>query len=193
MRIFKQGGLSIRVCLLVTFLLLMIAIEAVIIFKFIRQNELLKNSLISIVPGEKISYFELISSNGEEVNVSNLKRNQISALFIFEQPCSPCNQNIEFWQRLSRIFKDKIKIYGIIIDESIEALNFVEEKNLNFAVYIPKNKKKFIDVFRLKTAWAQTILYCDKADYIKLGNLQFEDFIWLSKKIKRTIEASQGR
>ncbi len=134
-----------------------------------------RESIPYLVEGEKIRYFNLISSANDRVDISFLEKSGPSIIFIFSRPCSPCDKNILYWRRMAEILKGRAAIYGIIIGSFEEMKAFSEQAKLNFGVYAPADLKAFIIGFRLKLSYSQTILYGDRVKIVKVGNLEGED------------------
>jgi peroxiredoxin len=152
--------------LIVSSLVALIVVLGFLIFKLAEENRKIRSFLPFLIPGEKISYFDLIGENGENIDATLLDFQRPSVIFIFSRPCSPCEKNIAYWKKIFSIAKDKADFYGIVIDEPAAAFNFAHKANLKFKIYVPDDYQKFVDHLRLKTNFAQTILY---HEHVKLS------------------------
>ncbi len=108
-------------------------------------------------------------------------------IFIFSRPCSPCNKNIPYWEKISQLLNDQVSIYGIIPGDLTEAYNFADKAKLNFKIYVPEDIKKFAEHFRVKSNEARTILYDGKVRLIKLGDLDGEAAVSIIKLARSLI------
>lgn len=150
-----------------------------------RENKSLKSHLHSLIPGEPIKHFDLISTLYESKTTSSYNNSGLSLIFIFERPCTPCNKSLTLWKRLARILEGKVEIYGIVLSDYSEAQRFSQNPGIKFNIYIPVDEFKFRQEYRLNLPFAQTLLvYEGKVQYIKLGNLKGEDFTELLQRIK---------
>lgn len=165
----------------IIFLFLIGFITALIVSNvyFFKQNTVLRKSIPFLYPGDSVDYFELLDMNGEAISSGRLNGERPVLLFIFEQPCSPCNKNIDLWRKLASLCKEKADVYGIILDRFDNVHGFAADIRLNFPLYAPKDKNKFAERFRIYLRYAQTLL----------GNLEVEEFrefidwvSWYSKK-----------
>jgi hypothetical protein len=67
-------------------------------------------------------------------------------------------------------------------------LNFYHSVKLDFNLYFPENKQKFLDRLRIKYKFAQTILLKrNRVDQVKIGNLSSEDFLDVIKILRTQI------
>lgn len=115
----------------------------------------------------------------------NKRENSTFLIYIFSQPCSPCNKNTQVWKKIAALSKRDAKAIGIIIDDHQEALAFSEKLKPNFELYVPVDIPKFKDKMKIRTNFAQTILYHDgKVIFVKLGMLQGEDYTHILSTIK---------
>jgi len=134
-----------------------------------------KDAIPYLVEGEKIHYFDLVSSANDKIDISSLKKSGPSVIFIFSRPCSPCDKNILYWRRMAEVLKGRAAVYGIVVGSLEEMKAFADKAKLNFGVYAPADLKAFVQGFRLKLSYSQTILYADKVKVVKVGNLEGED------------------
>jgi hypothetical protein len=154
--------------------------SAYLVVRLVQENKKIKDELPYFMPGERINYFDLISMDNNAVDVSVLKNSKKpSLIFIFTTPCSPCNKNIVFWNKLAEIMKDRVSIYGIILDDVSQAYSFSESSKSNFGIYVPKRIDEFKNNMRLKLNIEQTII-CE-ANKVKFAYIGVLDINELSK------------
>ncbi|HLP48116.1 MAG TPA: hypothetical protein VK469_19390, partial [Candidatus Kapabacteria bacterium] len=176
-----------------SFLLTLIIITISVIsgfgfYKFYQVNKKLRAAIPYLFPGEKIEYFDILGQDAKIKNLSDLNSNRTSLIFIFSRPCSPCNKNIVYWKKIASILGDKVKAYGIVLGKINETFELTEKTTLDFDVYVPENLPKFIEMFRLKLNFPQTLIYQDhKVIYQKLGELEGEDAAVIIKKAQETV------
>jgi hypothetical protein len=174
---FKTFGLVLIFLTVIIFL-------AFSLIKCIKANNVLKNALPYLLVGEKIDYFDVISVDDQstETGETYLSDDKPSLILIFSRPCTPCDKNIIYWKKFSSILSDSVLIYGIILKDLSEAINFSKNARLNFPLYVPKELNKFIKKFRLKFKDSQTIVCVGKEiKYLKLGNISGEDAVKIIK------------
>lgn len=138
--------------------------------------------------GDGIQYFDLISTDAEEINASvlNGEKDVISGIFIFDNPCSTCSGMIPFWNRISKLAGNyKLKTYGIVPDKIDKAVSLASEGIVNFDLYAPRDVKAFVNRFRMRFNTPQTILYKNgKVIYLKLGQFDAQSYFELANLIK---------
>ena len=157
----------------------------------LRQNNLLKNALPYVLQGEQINKLELI---GTDSNLTEgkpeLNSNFPLLLFIFSRPCSPCNENIIYWKKITEILEPLgITSYGILLTDLNSAVNFSTSAELNFKTFVPSDLHDFLKQFRLKLNSAQTIvIQGKKVEYLKIGKLTGDDTIEIISQCKKIQE-----
>ncbi len=176
------------------FILAILAILIVIFYINRLQTEIkiLRANLPHKLIGEKIDYFDLLSTDAEEVTaaVLNTSRSGISALFIFDRPCSKCSDMITIWNKINKFSKlGNFKAFGIVPDKIEKVVEFSEEGLAKFKLYAPRDLKKFLWMFSIRINLPQTILYKNgEIIYLKLGHLDGSDYLSISKLIKEKIK-----
>lgn len=174
-------------CLLVIISILIIA--GFSIFKLVQTNNKLRKSIPYLQIGEKINNFDLLDKDARKINSSELhKDNQLSLIFIFSRPCTKCNKNVIYWQRLSRLVSGKANTYGIVMDNPGTAFAFEESANLDFKIYVPENIQGFQERMRIKLNFSQTILYKNGVRYMKLGDLDPDNAKQIIKIVRELIK-----
>lgn len=152
---------------------------------------LVNTKLLDSIPflriGEKIHYFNLLDMSGKKVNSDALNEKGIKIVFIFARPCSICNRNIVFWNKISEIVGEKTVCYGIIIDSFAGAYNFYNDykKQLKFDVYVPESIDTFVKKNRIMLNMPQTILLDTKILYSRIGDLDGNETTKLINSINK--------
>jgi peroxiredoxin len=170
----KNKSKTFSICL---FFLFIIVILGFTLFKCFKENQRIKQALPFLLPGEPIDYFKLASVDKADADLKTLPPDKTGLIFIFSRPCTLCNQNIDYWNKLTKILKKNgISFYGIIIDNYNEAFNFKEQKEIHFPLFVPYDPIEFTKRFRLKLKMSQTILFAENTvKYVSIGELDGED------------------
>lgn len=149
----------------------------------------LKESMPFLTEGEEIEYFRLVDTEDKEITETDLQ-NGPALLYIFRMPCSTCNSNFKYWNRMSKILKKhNILSYGIIPGNASEMFTLAESRTVFFRLCTPCDLGKFKEAFRLKTDLSQTLLI-DKGEVHKikpahLNGKTFRAFINEAKKLNK--------
>jgi len=165
----------------------LLIITGYIAYMYSRENSSLRDSLPYLLKGEKIDYFSLVDMDAKEIDHKTLNRDRVSIIFIMSRPCSPCDKNVMFFKKIAQILKDRVDIYGIVLDTPTEALNFVEKAKPNYKVYAPTHLETFLDKMRIKLNLSQIIVYKNKVELLRLGELAGETVSQLIEFTKRMI------
>ncbi len=127
-----------------------------------------------------------------KITASDLSKDQPALIFIFSRPCSPCNKNIPYWNKIGKIIEGRATIYGIVLSDLTEAYNFSERTQLAFPIYIPNDLNQFIKEMKIKFNLPQTILYHrNKVYFTQLGLLNGDDTTDIINTVKKLLGASQ--
>lgn len=155
-------------------------------YKYSQENKMLRSSMPYLLHGEAIENFDLVDMNAAELDKSVLKKDVVSVIFIFERPCSPCDKNVTFYKKMVTILKARknVAFYGIVLDSIDEAASFAEQSRLPFNVYVPRDLDGFMKTMRVKLNLGQTIIYTDKLNYIKLGQLSPKEMVKIIELVK---------
>lgn len=153
------------------------------------ENERLKAYLPHMLIGDKINYFDLVSTDAVEIDASvvNDKKDKISAIFLFfGSSCSSCSGMFPIWNRIGKLSgQSNLDVYGILLDSIENTIRFSEEMSVNFELYAPQDLKKIRSALKIKYEQPQTILYKNRQIiYLKLGQLDKEDFLHIQGLIK---------
>lgn len=179
----KRAGLT-----LIGLLIAVVLSTSFIILSQQKRIQVLENSLPYLPLQEKIDYFDLIDREENRIDKSVFEKGKISLVYIFQRPCSPCNKNIVFWNKIASQFKNQVKVYGIIADDYQDFYNQADALHVNFHLYCPDNLERFLSELRIRGSMAQTILYANGVRYLKLGDLESEDVFRLIDQIKEEIK-----
>lgn len=158
------------------------------LLKAIQINKQIRASIPYLLDGEQISYFDLMGQDYTYIDHKALDEQKPSLILIFSRPCSPCNKNILYWKKMATLFKNKVDIYGIVLNKSTENFEKLHQAKLNFKIFIPQDIEKFIKNMRIKLNLAQTIVYYkNKVQYLKLGKLDGDEATKVIKKVRALI------
>ncbi len=150
----------------------------ILLFNLVLTNKKLKESFPYLTKGEKIEYFDLLDKNAKELGKEVLKKNYLNLIFIFKRPCSTCNGNVLYWNRIAKILKNKVKIYGIIPGTPSLMFDLSKKAETNFKIFVPENLKMFISENKIKTDKAYTILLKRNKIFLNIvGNLSGDDYL----------------
>lgn len=174
-------------------LIVSIALFVVSVFVFYYlENRQLKESLNSVYKGEKIERLELSDMNGQRIGFADASRAKRSLIFIFERPCSPCNKNLGYWNRLSSLGGKDAKTFGVIVDTQETMVNFAMNRKVNFAVGAPVDKNEFVKTFRLHYNFSETILMeGNRVKLVHIGDFDTDSFARFVADMNKT-EAKNG-
>jgi len=146
-----------------------------IVYMYNRENKQLRDSLPYFLKGEKIEYFKLVDMEAKEIDHLSLGNSPVSIIFIMSRPCSPCDKNVIFFKKIAQVLENRVNFYGIVLDKPAEAMNFAEQAKPNFNVYVPDQLETFLTKMRLKLNLSQVIVYTDKVELVRLGELSGQD------------------
>ena len=142
-------------------ILFILIVFGFVLFKSTQSNQRLKNALPFLTVGEKVPDLKLIDITTENAEEISPDTSGTSIFIIFPRPCTICAKNIDFWNKMSSFFKNKIRFYAIVPGSMNDAFNFWKsggEKSLKFPVYVPNDLESFLKEFRLRLKLSQTIL-----------------------------------
>ena len=173
-----------RIKFLIIFLISSVTLLGFGLYLNIKSKEKIVDKLANLQVGESIDEMILITENGTKVNKYKMNTYEMAVIFIFSWPCSPCNKNIPFWQRIGSL--KKADIFGIVIEDAKKMTSFAESMNLNFHLFCPLDINKFKQDFRLKFDLAQTLLLKKgKIIYVNVGELTPQDYFEITKKLNK--------
>ncbi len=159
-----------------------------------KVNRDLAEKIPFVTSNDIIEYFDLTGVDESRASLQDLKDQDQSLIFIFSRPCTPCNQNIIFWNKIAQIIGKKKKIYGIILSDLTEAYNFSQKANLEFTVYVPDDLEKFKKSWKIKTDHSKTILMRrDRPASTFIGNLEAEDTSKFITKARELMETGRTK
>jgi peroxiredoxin len=171
-----------------------VVVSGFMIFRLLRLNDQLRAKIPYLLPDEKIKYFNLVDKDAREIDSAVLSApgtSKPSLIFIFSRPCSECNRNIYLWNKIAEIAKDKVNVYGIVLDSLGAAFEFEESANLNFKIFAPEDISKFQRSLRIILNFSMSILYHEGVKYMKLGDLQSDDAVEIIKLVKNLIKENK--
>ncbi|MCP4219332.1 MAG: hypothetical protein GY765_32155 [bacterium] len=87
---------------------------------------------------------------------------------------------------MTKIMKDKIRVFGVIRDTSEEARRFVGKKKTKFKIYVPDDLERFEKEMRTYSDETQVYVYHeDKIVLKKSGDIAGEDYKAIIKILKQ--------
>jgi hypothetical protein len=136
--------------------------------------------------GSTISYFDLIGDDGVFITTDFINnRDQMHVIYIFGEPCTPCNKNLAIWNKISAVCSNFANFHGVAFGNMQEVLNIPNNMKVNFKIFYPKDTNRFVKYFNVQARQSQTILYKNSVViYSKEGDLDFEDYIKIVDRIK---------
>jgi len=144
-----------RVC---TIALICMSLLCIILFRVnLRQAERIKSlesSLPTMLPGEKIHYFDVLGINNNAVDAKLLNESKSGPflLFLFQQGCTPCNKNLYYWRKMAEILKNDVQPIGVVLESFDHAASFSEKSGLNFNLYVPTDLNLFKKKMKMRYA-----------------------------------------
>jgi len=177
-----------------TFLVSVVVLLAALVFLLIGRPAPngIDKALPHVATGQAMSIDGLVRVD-EESSVTSLERVEtgLSAVFIMKPSCFYCEENLLFWAKLKRIYKNQLDAYGVILSEvsTEDATEFLRSKGLNFPLYSPKDLERFKFQFNVKFNLPQTVIL-DKGVviYSKAGVLEAKDFFKIKKITEESIQ-----
>ena len=168
---------KIRLMTAISLILLCVSLFLGVSFwKCVNTNRRLAEAIPYITTRETVDYFSLTGVDTSRRTIEDLNNSPQSLIFIFSRPCTPCNQNILFWNKLAQITGPNTKIYGIILTGLTDAYDFSQKTTLSFDIYTPDDPEIFKKVWRIRTDQAETILMrYRQPTFVQVGNLTVED------------------
>ena len=146
------------------------------LWKCVNANKGLADKIPYITTNQDITYFDLTGVDESRVTLEDLKKQEKALVFVFSRPCSPCNKNLVFWNKMGQILGDEVKIYGIVLDDLTEAYNFSKKARLFFNIFIPDDLDMFVKAWKIRANQPMTILVRDgKPALVVVGLLEAED------------------
>jgi peroxiredoxin len=148
-------------------------------------NRGLAEEIPYITTHQEVEYFELTGVDESRVTLDELKKRDRALAFVFSRPCSPCNKNLVFWNKMAQILGDQVKIYGIVLDDLTKAYNFSQKAKLSFDIYVPDEVEMFVKSWKIKSNQPLTILVRNgKPALVVLGLLEAKDSGEFIKRIR---------
>jgi peroxiredoxin len=169
-------------------ILVLLIFSVFINYKWYTLNKHYKSSIPYLLKGEKIPDVDLIDKDANLIDPLKIRQG-VSVIFVFLRNCSPCDKNIVFWKKITKLFKDNISTIGIVLKPPTEAFSFAEKSKLNFKIYIPDDLPGFIKDMRLKINQSQTIVLQDgRVKRVKMGDLDAKGATEVIKLLKGLVK-----
>ncbi|MBC7361459.1 MAG: hypothetical protein H5U06_04150 [Candidatus Aminicenantes bacterium] len=141
------------------------------------------NQNINMQNDINIRSIDVLNLAGEKEKIFFCGPQEITLLFILNNSCGLCENNIVIWNRLSTQVSKHAKIIGLCFYNLNEA-NFIKEaRDIRFPIYIvPDNIRELL--LALPEKKSITILFFgEKIIWHKIGDLNADDYIWLKTLI----------
>lgn len=154
-------------------------------YKLFKLNRQYRNALPYFLVGETIDYLELQSTDENVPGLRELPDNKLSILYIFSQPCTPCDKNLIYLKKFARLLDKSITIRGIVVGNLSEGYEFTQKAKLDFNIFVPEDLNRFIEAFRLKLKQSH-LLVCKGKEirFVKMGELSSDEFTQILKMIR---------
>ncbi len=154
-------------------------------YNLFKLNRQYRNVLPFFLVGETIDYLGLQSTEENVPCLKELSDNEVSILYIFSQPCTPCDKNLVYLKKFARLLDKSASIRGVVVGKLSEAYEFVQNAEPGFDVYVPEDLNRFTDAFRLKFKHSQ-LLVCKGREirYVKMGEISSDEFTQILKMIR---------
>jgi len=173
---------------IIAILFVLLVISGYSNYKFFQLNRYYKKLIPYMIRGESLKNAQLLDETGQLIDSSILKKG-VSIIFVFLKECSPCDTNITFWKKIAKVFKDKVSIYGIILNTPTDALNFSEKAKLNFKIFVPDKLEQLISDWKLQSKFSQTIVLKDgKVSLLTYGKLDGDSTKQIVKEVRGLIK-----
>jgi peroxiredoxin len=170
-----KGKVSTIEIVLISTAIVAVLISGILFIK----SRIIRSESHSLAVGDTIPQLELITIDNEPFDQSIFEKGFV-LVFCFEVPCAKCNKNLNYWINLAQYFNGRIKTVGIIPDGDPEAFRLMEDRKINFPLYLPSDQNSLRKRMRLKTRRAQTIVvFNKKIKAVKVGILTLDDLKFL--------------
>jgi len=155
------------------------------LWRCMSANRGLVEKIPYITTEKTIDYFDLTGVDESRVTLEDLKTQENSLVFVFSRPCTPCNKNLVFWNKMAQILSKKVKIYGIVLNDLSEAYNFSKEATLFFDIFVPDELDLFVKAWKIKSNQPLTVLIRNSQPaFVVMGLLEAEDTGEMIKRIR---------
>ncbi len=173
----KNGVLLVALALLI--------FSGFVNYKLFKLNRQYQKALPYLLVGEKIDYLDLQSTDENGPGLKELPDNTLSILYIFSQPCTPCDKNLIYLKKFARLLDKSVIIRGVVVGNLSEAYEFTRNAKLDFNIFVPGNVKRFSGEFRLKFKHSHLIVCRGKEiRFVKMGELSSDEFTQIIKMIR---------
>ncbi len=185
-----KGGMRARINrnrFLVVAVMVCVAI-AVTFFYVIGANRGGKEQPSGIRMGAGIQYMDIVSLQGEQLNADLLSQSQPVCMFIFPPGCPKCSSNVVFWSQIHRLTNNKAICLGIVLGSDSEAFEFLEVKKPKYPLYVPSDRRRFLEKWEIAPNKALTVLYYKgRIRFLYVGDLSGDAFTRVVSSIKNDL------
>ena len=148
------------------FVLALLIFSGFINYKLFKLTRHYKNALPYFLVGETIDYLDLQSTEENSPDLKELPENKVSIIYIFSQPCTPCDKNLIYLKKFARLLDKSVAVRGGVVGSLSEGHKFTRNAKLDFRIFVPVELEKFIDEFRLKFKHSQFLVCKGKGNQI---------------------------
>ena len=127
--------------------------------------------------GDEVTNIELLPAGPSGLSPRTLGGQDFSFIFVFEEPCFPCNNNIPFWNRIQRMVRGRAECLGILVNSGSEALKSIRRR-LDFDLFMPVDPQAFSLALKMDDAGSAVTLFLRKGRVMALhrGNFRGDGF-----------------
>jgi len=156
--------------------ILLIALLAVIM-KQQRSLDRTRAAAGGLPSGDEIGNIELLPAGPSGLSPRTLGGKDSSFIFVFEEPCVPCNDNIPFWNRIRRMVKGRAECLGIIRNSLPEEMQSLRRR-LDFNLFMPVDPQAFSLTLKMEDTGPAITLFLKKGRVMALhrGNFRGDGF-----------------
>lgn len=167
------------------FAIILLLLSGYFNYKLFKVNRYYQQALPYFLPGEQIDYLGLMSTVENMPNLEKLDDSAVQVLYIFSQPCSPCDKNIIYLKKFARLLDKSVIIRGIAVGTLSEGYDFAQKVDLGFNIFVPQDLNRFKKEFRLKFKSSQLIV-CQGSTihFVKTGEISSEEFTEILNMIR---------
>lgn len=150
----KTGGKRFSRIVVLVFILLLLLITA----KQQRSLERLRATNNGLPMGNEIAGMELLPAGSSGLSPRTPGEEGFAFLFVFEEPCVPCNNNIPYWNRIQRMVKERAQCLGIIKNSLPEDLRSLRRR-VDFDLFMPVDPRAFDTALKSDNTQAAITLF----------------------------------
>lgn len=156
--------------LLPTLMMFLVVTLSIVLLNQKKEIGRLKMSNVFLAVGDELKQLDLTDISNNQM--THRLNNGVSILFVFEKPCSPCNKNINYWNKIAILLRKSAQSYGIIEDDFENAKELKMHNRVIFPLYTPVNAEEFRRILPTSINLPQTVVVRDgKISNLYVGQL----------------------